>query len=100
MFSFNWPGIAMLMGGALIGLIVRTLVAPDFELLSLLIGASIMLVADLVYRFRSDQADTNFRKWLGLRYGGAIAIFPVWILGIILMGMAVYSITTGVDILN
>lgn len=84
MVRFNLVGFGMMILGGVIGLTVSTLLADGSESMAILVGGTIALLADLVYRFRNDQV-TGRAKWLGLKTGGFLAIGPVWIVGVILL---------------
>jgi len=81
MFRFNIVGGVMLAIGALVG---GTLSAFGVEpRWAGTIGASVMGVADLIYRGRQIAPGVN--PWLNASYGGFLALGPSWLIGLILI---------------
>lgn len=81
MFRFNIVGGVMLAIGALVG---GTLSAFGVEpRWAGTIGASIMLVADVIYRWRKQAPGVN--PWFDVHSGGFLALGPSWIIGLILV---------------
>jgi uncharacterized membrane protein YphA (DoxX/SURF4 family) len=88
MFRFNIVGGVMLGIGALVGGTLSALgVAPRW---AGSIGVGVMLVADLLYRWRQRAPGVN--PWLGAGYGGFLAIAPAWLMGVVLIVAAQFGL--------
>ena len=80
MFSFNIPGIIMLLAGALLSNILITISLPPQASLS--IGLLAMITVDLFYRWHTNKLHwREWSTWLSPRKGGFVAIAPNWLLG-------------------
>ena len=98
MTRLNVLAIIFLFGGALVGLLLRGLIAPDNDAVAVLIAATVMTLLDLGYRLRND--DFNGRpKWISMKAGAYLAFFPLWGWGLALIVVALIQLVTGQEII-
>jgi multisubunit Na+/H+ antiporter MnhB subunit len=98
MTRLNVLAIVFLFSGALVGLLLRGLIAPGNDTVAVLIAATTMTLLDLGYRLRND--DFNGRpKWISMKAGAYLAFFPLWGWGLALIVVALVQLVTGQEII-
>lgn len=98
MTRLNGLAIIFLFGSAAVGLLLQRFVAPGNEAVAVLIGGSLMLLLDLVYRFRNNEFNGR-PKWISMKAGAYLAFFPLWGWGIALIVVALVQLLTGQEII-
>lgn len=84
MFRINVVGLGMLLAAAVVGGGLSALGVPSRWAGSA--GAAVLVAADLIWRWRQPAAGRD--KWLAGHAGGFLALGPVWIIGLVLIGFA------------
>jgi hypothetical protein len=85
---FNWPGIIMAAIAFAIAFGIGHLTGCTTEGPLMIIAGPLCVAMDMSYRFW-----VSGRRWFHPNCGGAIFFIPVWILGIIWLGLGiVYAI--------
>lgn len=87
MIIFNIPGIVMVAISFAIAFGVGHLAGTSAEGPLMMIAGPLCIALDLAYRYKRAN-----RRWFSPGVGGALFFVPVWILGIIWLGLgAAYS---------
>lgn len=97
MTRLNILAAIFLLVSAPIGLLLQHLIAPGNEAVAVLIAAATMTLLDLGYRYKNGR----FRgkpKWISMKAGAYLVIFPLWGWGLALVGMALVQLTTNQQI--
>ncbi|MEM7797948.1 MAG: hypothetical protein AAF633_02055 [Chloroflexota bacterium] len=81
MIRFNLSGLIMLIIAAFAGLATSAVVGEAWPLAT----AGLLIPMDIAYRWRSSE--DGWQKWLAGRSGGFLGITPVWITGLLLLGL-------------
>ena len=94
MTRLNGLAIIFLFGSAIVGLLLRGLIAPGNDAVSVLIGGTLMTLLDLGYRLRNSQFNGR-SKWISGKAGAYLAFFPLWGWGLALIVVAGIQLVTG-----
>ena len=94
MTRLNGLAILFLFGSAIVGLLLRSLIAPGNDSVAVLIAATLMALLDLGYRLR-NKGFNGRSKWLSMKAGAYLAFFPLWGWGLALIVVAVIQLVTG-----
>jgi hypothetical protein len=94
MTRLNGLAILFLFGSAIVGLLLRSVIAPGNDSVAVLIAATLMTLLDLGYRLRNQRFNGR-SKWLSMQAGAFLAFFPLWGWGLALIVVAVIQLVTG-----
>lgn len=94
MTRLNGLAILFLFGSAIVGMLLRGLIAPGNDSVAVLIGGTLMTLLDLGYRLRNKNFNGR-SKWLSAKAGAFLAFFPLWGWGVALIVVAVIQLVTG-----
>lgn len=94
MTRLNGLAILFLFSSALVGLLLRGLIAPGNDNVAILIGGTLMTLLDLGYRLR-NEAFNGRPKWISMKAGAYLAFFPLWGWGLALIVVALIQLITG-----
>lgn len=84
MYRINLLAILFLFGAAIIANLLSWLFFPDNVMLVGLLGGALIFLADGVYRLRQTKV-AGREQWFGAAVGGQLVIFPMWVIGILLI---------------
>lgn len=94
MTRLNGLAILFLFGSAIVGLLLRGLIAPGNDAVAVLIAATLMTLLDVGYRLR-NEAFNGRPKWISAKAGAYLAFFPLWGWGLALIVVALIQLVTG-----
>lgn len=94
MTRLNGLAILFLFGSAVVGLLLRGLIAPGNDSVAVLIASTLMTVLDLGYRLRHKEFNGR-SKWFSAKAGAFLAFFPLWGWGAALIVLALVQLITG-----
>jgi hypothetical protein len=95
--NLRYAGIAIVAGGLLVGTLLGKIIEgalcasePPVAHISLVSGAAVVLIADLVYRLthRAAAEREGWRRFINPLSGARIAFVPGWMLAVVLLGYA------------
>ncbi|MCP4418541.1 MAG: hypothetical protein GY805_18130 [Chloroflexi bacterium] len=93
MTRLNILAAIFLLVSAPIGLLLQHIIAPGNDAVTVLISATMMTLLDFGYRFRNEQYRGKL-KWVSMKAGAYLVIFPLWGWGLLLVVIALVQLTT------